>query len=376
MSFCQPWRVQEGSQEHLAGEVAHLTEELEACRKVAAEHLRQIGILEFAMQAMSYSLDPAQVLQTATGLAATLASPPGGGARRAVYCEISGETMTITTDSDDTGASAVGTTMLIADHPLLPMAITTGQAVSGPLDVALAGPSALQVIVVFGITHAACVPVRIHGTIHGLLVVASRGHPIPADLVDRLRGVGALTEIAYTNALRHRDAETDATTDPLTGLANRRGFEQALERLGTRRPFALLAIDIDNLKTVNDHHGHAAGDSLLVAVATAIANVARKDETLARMGGDEFVLLIPVAAGDAPTSVGARMREVVAGLDLPTGPTSVSVGWALGTSADDPHVVLERADAMLYAAKAAEPHAAPVPPPEQLSMARPARFGA
>lgn len=370
MRVCQSWLVQAGSQD-LAHAFAHLTEELEACRTLAAERLRQIASLEFAMQAMAYSLDPAEVLQTATGLAATLASPPGDRGRRAVYCEITGEAVMITTDSDDTGATAVGISMLIADHPLLSVAIANGEAISLALDAALAGPSVRHMIVDFGITHAACVPVRIHGTVHGLLVVSSRGHPIPSDLVDRLRGVGALTEIAYTNALRHRDTETDATTDPLTGLANRRGFEQALERLGTRQPFALLAIDIDNLKTVNDHHGHAAGDTLLVAVATAIASVARTGETLARTGGDEFVLLIPVATEDIPTRVGARMREAVAGLDLLTGPTSVSVGWALGAAADEPDLVLERADAMLYAAKAAATHTAPSPAPrQQLSRAR------
>ena len=86
-------------------EIQRLREELAACHQAMAEQQRQMTVLEFATQALTYSLDPGHVVQTATGLAATLASPPGTSARRGVYYEISGDTMRLIADSDDSGAS-------------------------------------------------------------------------------------------------------------------------------------------------------------------------------------------------------------------------------------------------------------------------------
>jgi diguanylate cyclase (GGDEF)-like protein len=335
-------------------EVRMLRDELAACQEAMAEQQRQMTVLEFATQALTYSLDPGHVVQTATGLAATLASPPGTGARRGVYYEISGDTMRIIADSDDTGASAVGTWMPISEHPLIPKALAAGHAVGGALDPEKAGPRARGIITRFGLKFAAYVPVRIKGEVHGVLVVSSRDKQIPAELVERLAGLGALTALALTNALRHREAEADAVTDSLTGLTNRRGFEHAVDNITTRRPFALLAIDVDNLKTINDGYGHAAGDALLVAIARMLASVARKGDTLARIGGDEFVLLMPDAVGNTPIAVMRRMQDAVAGLNLVTGPAGVSVGWAAGQAGADPYLVLQRADALLYAAKGSD----------------------
>ena len=335
-------------------EIRRLRKELAACREAMAEQLRQMTILEFATQALTYSLDPEHVVQTATGLAATLASPPGTGPRRGVYYEISGDTMRIIADSDDTGVSAVGTWMPIVEHPLIPKALAAGRALGGALDPEKAGPRAREIIARLGLKFAAYVPVRVNDEVHGVLVVSTRDKEIPAELVERLAGLGSLTSLALTNALRHQEAEADAVTDSLTGLTNRRGFEHAVDNLTTRRRFALLAIDVDNLKAINDGYGHAAGDVLLVAIARVLASVARKGETLARIGGDEFVLLMPDAGGDAPPAVARRMREAVAGLNLITGPAGISVGWATGEAGADPYVVLKCADRLLYAEKGTE----------------------
>ncbi len=335
-------------------EIRMLREELAACREAMAEQQRQMTVLEFATQALAYSLDPGHVVQTATGLAATLASPPGFGPRRGVYYEISGDTMRIIADSDDTGESAVGTWMPIAEHPLIPKALATGRALAGALDPEHAGPRARQIIARLGLKFAAYVPVRIKGEVHGVLVVSTRDKQIPPKMVERLAGLGSLTALALTNALRHQEAEADAVTDSLTGLTNRRGFEHAVDSLTTRRPFAVLAIDVDNLKTINDGYGHAAGDALLVAIAGMLATVARKGDTLARIGGDEFVLLMPGAVEDAAHAVAGRMREAVGGLHLITGPAGISAGWAAGQAGEDAYVVLQRADALLYAAKGSD----------------------
>jgi diguanylate cyclase (GGDEF)-like protein len=343
--------VKEAGKIDPAIEIQRLREELAACRDVMAEQQRQMTVLEFATQALTYSLDPGHVVQTATGLAATLASPPGLAPRRGVYYEMSDDTMRIIADSDDTGASGVGSWMPIAEHPLIPKALASGHAVGGPLDLEHAGPRARLIIKKFGLKFGAYVPVRIKGGVHGVLVVSSRDKPFPGELVERLAGLGALTALALTNALRHQEAEANAVTDALTGLTNRRGFENAVDTVATRRPFALLAIDVDNLKAINDGYGHAAGDALLVAIATSLASVARKGDTLARIGGDEFVLLMPDAVGDTPGAVATRMKEAIFGLNLVTGPAGISVGWAVGEAGSDPYLVLQRADALLYAAK-------------------------
>jgi diguanylate cyclase (GGDEF)-like protein len=89
---------------------------------------------------------------------------------------------------------------------------------------------------------------------------------------------------------------TMAELDPLTGVANRRGFDLALERAAaTGDPYALILIDLDDFKRVNDEQGHPAGDAVLQSVAMAAASVARQGDCLARIGGDEFALIAPAA---------------------------------------------------------------------------------
>lgn len=97
---------------------------------------------------------------------------------------------------------------------------------------------------------------------------------------------------------RIRDLESLSQTDELTGLANRRGFDHALGRAlahakRARLGGVLLMIDLDHFKDVNDTYGHAAGDALLQAVGTALLDEVRETDTVARIGGDEFVVLMP-----------------------------------------------------------------------------------
>src|SRR5262249_39477362 len=90
-----------------------------------------------------------------------------------------------------------------------------------------------------------------------------------------------------------------ASTDPLTGLANRRGLRLAIEALGsqagTQSALSVLAFDVDHFKTFNDAFGHAAGDAVLRRVAAILLALAPNDATVARTGGEEFVILIPGA---------------------------------------------------------------------------------
>ncbi|MCU1355174.1 MAG: diguanylate cyclase/phosphodiesterase with and sensor(s), partial [Acidimicrobiales bacterium] len=163
---------------------------------------------------------------------------------------------------------------------------------------------------------------------------------------------------------REEQLSHQAFHDPLTGLANRRLFTDRVDHALTlcRRTgdvTAVLFVDLDDFKTVNDSLGHAVGDQLLVAVGTRLSGCVRPGDTVARLGGDEFgILLEEVAEGDLPGLISGRMLEA---LDVPfpiAGRqvfTRASIGIALGEGSDslDGEQLLADADVALYAAKAA-----------------------
>lgn len=150
-----------------------------------------------------------------------------------------------------------------------------------------------------------------------------------------------------------------ADHDALTGLYNRRRFEQELDRHivhGRRYGMdgALLVIDLDRFKQVNDGHGHSAGDRVLATVARVLRARLRESDILARFGGDEFAVLMPHGgAAEAAELANLVVNAVRRGVSTPAGPLDASVGYALfedaTTSSDE---VLSRADDAMYADKA------------------------
>ncbi len=123
-----------------------------------------------------------------------------------------------------------------------------------------------------------------------------------------------------------------ARTDPLTGMLNRRGFSEVFEleverAARTSEPFALLLGDIDHFKALNDAHGHIPGDEALAAVGEALRGGCRSIDTAARIGGEEFALLLPGTGSDEGYEAAERLREAVATLRGPTGePLTISFG--------------------------------------------------
>jgi diguanylate cyclase (GGDEF)-like protein len=156
---------------------------------------------------------------------------------------------------------------------------------------------------------------------------------------------------------RHVMLERQAQTDALTGLANRRGFGEALARaatgLGEPMPVALLVIDIDHFKRVNDHHGHATGDAILRHVAAHVARVAGSGAIVARYGGEEFVVALRnhdlMRAGTIAERIRISMGVTFdTEAELPS--VTVSIGVAAGFS-DEIETILADADCALYRAK-------------------------
>ncbi|WP_102226667.1 GGDEF domain-containing protein [Acidimangrovimonas sediminis] len=167
-----------------------------------------------------------------------------------------------------------------------------------------------------------------------------------------------LTDLTRRLEARRRHAEAEAQTDTLTGLANRRRFDRALGALIRRgTPFGLMHLDLDFFKQVNDTLGHAAGDHVLRAAAQRLRAETRSADLLARIGGDEFVLLLPGI--DQPARLSAIAGRIVERIGQPIEyqgrDCRVSASLGVVRSSDYPRPeaarLLADADAALYASK-------------------------
>jgi diguanylate cyclase (GGDEF)-like protein len=213
---------------------------------------------------------------------------------------------------------------------------------------------------VYGLKHTLSAPLAIDTGVIGAIVVSRRtGESWPASAQRILNGAAVEASAALSRAYSHREAEARASTDALTGLPNRRYFDEFCALLARRRrsedAIGILMVDIDRFKRLNDAHGHAVGDQVLRAVAGAIAGAVREDDVPARFGGEEFAVLLRNPHLDEAVEVGERIREAVASLDLSRFgdvSTSVSVGVAVASSHDQPIIeIIEQADRALYEAK-------------------------
>jgi len=174
-----------------------------------------------------------------------------------------------------------------------------------------------------------------------------------AEMIElQLANERAVAELAAANeALQHL-----ALADGLTGLGNRRSLDEHLERCrrGGATSSAVVAVDVDHFKAVNDTYGHGAGDDVLRAIAERLRQVVRAGDVVARLGGDEFVVVLAGADPGRAERIARRLRDDLAGAPVPTRagpvPVTVSVGVADG-GAHEPDDLLQLADVALYAAK-------------------------
>ncbi|MDP1644848.1 MAG: GGDEF domain-containing protein [Thiobacillus sp.] len=168
--------------------------------------------------------------------------------------------------------------------------------------------------------------------------------------------------------------------DPLTGLGNRRHLRSILERsieavARSGESVLLLLLDIDHFKSINDTHGHLAGDQVLQAIANCLTDCVRPMDTVARYGGEEFAVILPHCRPLFGHAVAERIRQTVASLSLPVAPqlsvqATISIGGAYApewvrSTAD---LWIERADLQLYRAKSGGRNQVCLDQPQELSV--------
>jgi diguanylate cyclase (GGDEF)-like protein len=213
---------------------------------------------------------------------------------------------------------------------------------------------------VYGLKHTLAAPLTgSEGVIGAIVLSRRRAGTWPVSATRILGSAAVESSAALARAASHRAAETLASTDALTGLPNRRYFDEFCGLLARRRragdAIGVLMVDIDHFKALNDTHGHAVGDEALRAVAQAIARAVREEDVPARYGGEEFAVLLRSPTPAVAVEVAERIRATVGSIDLRqlgVEGMSVSVGAAVARMTDQPIAeVVAEADRALYEAK-------------------------
>ncbi|MEZ4406506.1 MAG: GGDEF domain-containing protein [Polyangiales bacterium] len=175
------------------------------------------------------------------------------------------------------------------------------------------------------------------------------------------RNICKFLDSGHIESAYHEEIYRVMTTDGLTRLANRRAFEESLQREFSRstrytRPLSVIVLDIDHFKRINDTYGHLAGDAALRQIAQSLASNLRRDDIAGRLGGEEFIVLLPEIDRAGAVATAEKLRRIIAARQFEFEGTimqiTVSAGVATRAVTDnDPIEMVRRADELLYAAK-------------------------
>jgi diguanylate cyclase (GGDEF)-like protein len=205
-------------------------------------------------------------------------------------------------------------------------------------------------------------PIRVGGRSWGFLAVLSdRRGTLREEQARRLSEFAGLLAISIASIEDRAALAAQAATDALTGVGNHRTFHQRLgadlaraRRYGS--PVSVALIDVDHFKRVNDTRGHEAGDELLKAVARCLSDATRAEDTLARVGGDEFAWILPETTGDEALAAVERARHAVrrcaSGAEVELPPVTISAGLCDSRWTSDAAELVRLADRALYVSKA------------------------
>lgn len=202
---------------------------------------------------------------------------------------------------------------------------------------------------------AVCVPINVLGSTSGVLHMTGSPDQEPITSAnERLRMLGDVLGSRLSMIRALSDSQIQAALDPLTGMLNRRSFSsECSAHLTPGTDFAVIAMDFDHFKRINDTHGHATGDQALRVFAKATQRATRKSDIVARIGGEEFAIVLPNADARAAVALAERIRsELETSLQSGSVPAfTVSAGVADSTISPEIERVLEHADEALFRAK-------------------------
>ncbi|MDQ1586321.1 MAG: hypothetical protein QOH80_1686 [Actinomycetota bacterium] len=261
-----------------------------------------------------------------------------------------------------TEAGLVAPVGVAAGRGVLGQVIASGEGVRGTLG---SGPTDLHPIDTEpGTGEIVAVPLRSMGNVVGAIALYGRvdGRAFDHDDEDALGTLASQASTAIDNVQLHQEAQRLSTTDALTGLWNFRYLSMSLGReieRSTRfeRPLAVLMLDLDHFKQVNDSHGHARGDAVLRELAQRVQEQIREVDTFARYGGEEFVVVLPETTMDGATQLADRICHAVSREPFVTeGEDPLDVTVSVGVAAFPDHgssaaTLMRSADKALYIAK-------------------------
>ncbi|MBW2623870.1 MAG: diguanylate cyclase [Deltaproteobacteria bacterium] len=216
----------------------------------------------------------------------------------------------------------------------------------------------------YPIRSAALAPLYFHGTIIGSLNhgdTAEGRYPPDADTT-LLAQLTKVVSTCLANIAAYEELKLNASRDHLTGLLNRRVMESALDREYKRalrygEPLSLIILDMDDLKVINDGHGHDAGDAVLKYLGQKLLEMSRESDIVTRFGGDEFVLILPGTDSAKARETIERLKGYFANNPMRWDDTTLSVSFCYGfaeirdDAVHDPASLLKQADLLLYKAK-------------------------
>lgn len=209
---------------------------------------------------------------------------------------------------------------------------------------------------------ALAIPLRSGGHPFGVLGYYGRRAPFDDEDVDSIEILVRLAETAIENSFLYEEAVRLSLTDGMTGLWNRRNFDLRLESELSRavrftEPFAVVFVELDQMKAVNDRHGHQAGDTVLIELARRLTEAVREVDVVARWGGDEFTLLLPKTGLGGALLLAEKIRAAVGNAPFRIDTGSLDITISVGVAAYPEHgssgkELVAAADAAMYRAKA------------------------